>query len=282
MVPNNIPLAGLLGIVVVIAVIGAISGLALSGTDLLNFNSSAAEAHIRELEAQLQADRAAIDLQYYEAIQAARTELEKEELRLELEAQKRKLEQELAHQREVALARLQWQHIIIRGVTISLTSLLVIGASISVAVVIQRFLPRRDTKSLSEKGVVQAHAVARVEGFERGQPIEVGEKYTLAAGILQTLPEDFESVPFRLALNSTWPITFEISVQAEGMDIEPFWIQEFMYIPDRDTELVRFQLIPRITGRKEIRVEFYHRRHWLAQIRLEVEVIEAEKIVPVQ
>jgi hypothetical protein len=110
MVPNNTPLAGLLGIVVVIAMIGVVSGVAISGTDLLNFNTSAAEARILEMDAELQSKKDAIDLQYYEAIQAARTESEKEALRLELKAQKDGLEQELAHQRaqdelDLALAR---------------------------------------------------------------------------------------------------------------------------------------------------------------------------------
>ena len=80
MVSNNTPLAGLLGIVVVIAIIGAISGLALSETDLLNFNTSAAEARIRELEA-----------------------------RSEREALQRKLDQDLAHQREQAKQNLVHQ-----------------------------------------------------------------------------------------------------------------------------------------------------------------------------
>ena len=124
MVSNNTPLAGLLGIVVVIAIIGAISGLALSETDLLNFNTSAAEARIRELEAQLQAEKAASDQELYQAeiaaqieqvasdleshkaIESARVQAEKDKIRLEVTARQHKLDQDLALARLTRFAAL--------------------------------------------------------------------------------------------------------------------------------------------------------------------------------
>ncbi len=179
MVSNNTPLAGLLGIVVVIALIGAISGLALSGTDLLNFNTSAAEAHIREMEAQLQADKTAIDLQYYKAIQAARTESEKEELRLELEAQKRKLEQELAHQRarnelDLVLARLT------RYVVLTVGALATLMVSVGLAIFLIQY--GRSRLVLAQAEVTHTHAASwhvpawRAEQIRRAREREVAER----------------------------------------------------------------------------------------------------------
>ena len=102
MVMNSAPLSGLIGIVLVVVLIGIIAGLAISGSDLLNYNTNAAAARAQDQKTQEQSQRAAVDLQYYKAIQAARTESEKEILRLELEARQHELEQNLALQRERA------------------------------------------------------------------------------------------------------------------------------------------------------------------------------------
>jgi hypothetical protein len=177
MVSNNTPLAGLLGILVATALIGAISGLALSGTDLLNFNTSAVEARIREQEAQLEADKAAIDLQYYEIIQAARTESEKEELRLELEARKRELEEDLAHQRArnelyLALARPTRYAVLVVG---TLATLIV---SVGLSVFLIQY--GRSRLVLAQAEVTHAapwHAPAwRAEQIRRAREQEVAER----------------------------------------------------------------------------------------------------------
>ena len=65
MTPINGSFSWLVKFVVVVALLGAVAGLALSETDLLNFNTSAAEANARNAETQAQSARAAIDLDVY-------------------------------------------------------------------------------------------------------------------------------------------------------------------------------------------------------------------------
>jgi hypothetical protein len=124
MVSNNTPLVGMIGIVSVVALIGAIAGLGLADTDLLNYNRSAADARAQDQKTEEQAQKAAVDLGVYEAqsaaqieriasdlvnykaVQEAAAQAEQEEMRLVVEARRRQLEQdlELAHlTRQVAL-----------------------------------------------------------------------------------------------------------------------------------------------------------------------------------
>jgi len=96
---------------IVAVIIGLIVGVALGNSDVLNFITRSAEAHIKEMKAQIQAERDKIDTKYYEDLQKAHTEAEKEKLRLEVEAKRRELEQKLAQQQawaemELAFARL--------------------------------------------------------------------------------------------------------------------------------------------------------------------------------
>ena len=179
MIPNNTPLAGMLGIIVVIAMIGVISGVAISGTDLLNFNTSAAEARIREMEAQLETDKDAIDLQYHKAIQAARTESEEEALRLELEAQKARLEQELAHQRaqdelDLALARPT------RYVVLAVGTLAVLIVSVGLAVFLIQYGRSRLVSAQAEATHAQAAPwdvyAWRAEQIRRAREREITER----------------------------------------------------------------------------------------------------------
>jgi len=179
MVPNNTPLAGLLGIVVVIAMIGAISGVALSGTDLLNFNTSASEARIREMEAEFQSKKDAIDLQYYAAIQAAQTESEKEALRLELKAKKNMLEQELAHKRaqdelDLELARPT------RYVVLAIGTLTALILSVGLAIFLIQY--GRSRLVLAQAEATHAHAAPwdvyawRAEQIRRAREREIAER----------------------------------------------------------------------------------------------------------
>jgi hypothetical protein len=114
---NSTPLSGLIGIVLVVALIGTIAGLALAGTDLLNSNTSAAAARAQDQETWAHAQHAAIDLKLqqakseaeiekitsdlenYRAIQAAQAQAERDKLKLEVAAQQRELNQNLAFTR---------------------------------------------------------------------------------------------------------------------------------------------------------------------------------------
>ena len=254
---------------------GLVLGSALAGSDLVN--SAKAQAEARRAEVDLQARQAQLDLEMYQ----------RELRQAELDAREKALLQQLATKQSVLVelsrkrqADLEREIMLIRIGSLSLTGLLAVGGSVSLAVVIRHFSIRRDKKSLLERGSVQAYAAARMKGLEREQPIEVRRGYVLEVGVFETLPSGFRGALIRLKkLGPTRPVTFEISVYAEDMDVEPDWIQEYIYVPDNNTNVITFELTPRLIGQKEIRVEFYHQRHWLGQIRFEVEVVKAPELV---
>jgi len=113
MVSNNTPLSGMIGIVSVVALIGAVAGLGLAGTDLLNYNRSAADARAQDQETQERVQEAAIDLNVhraagaaqiekivsdlvnYMATQKAQTQAQTEGIWLAVEAERRQEEQDL-------------------------------------------------------------------------------------------------------------------------------------------------------------------------------------------
>jgi hypothetical protein len=131
---------GMVGLVVIVAVLALVAGGALSGSDLLNPTTSDAIAHEKKLAADSKAAKDAADLEAYQAqkaaeiekansdlanyqaIQAAKAQAELDRIRSEAEAYQRKLEQDLM------LARLT-THALLAGGT--LTSLVLgIGATI--------------------------------------------------------------------------------------------------------------------------------------------------------
>ena len=95
MVPSQ-PLAGIVGLVVVVALLGGMAFLGLSGTDLANFNTSAAEARARDQQTSIDAKKAEIDLEAYK--ENAELDKEFQQRRHELELQK--LEDDLRQQTE--------------------------------------------------------------------------------------------------------------------------------------------------------------------------------------
>lgn len=103
MVSNNTPLVGLVSIIGVVAVIAALGALGVSGSDMLNPNTSGAAARAKDLETSLKEQQAAIDMKNYEAVQTARTQAEQEKIRLEVDARQRELEQSLTLSRERAV-----------------------------------------------------------------------------------------------------------------------------------------------------------------------------------
>jgi hypothetical protein len=124
-----------------------------------------------------------------------------------------------------------------------------------------------------------AYAIARIEDYCGYKPLQVDVGCVLQAGIRAVIPEGFKAEPFLLPTDKE-VIEFDITVFGEDMDIEPSWTQSFVFHQDEDDDLLEFRLIPKETGTKEIKVEYYYRRHWLVQIKFEVKVIQAPKAIP--
>ncbi len=126
----------------------------------------------------------------------------------------------------------------------------------------------------------EAYALARIKDHQSGQPFYLGRTYELQAGIRSQIPKGFKGEPVQLP-DQQEPIQLEIVVWAENMEIEPAWIQPYLFSRTEETALAEFQLNPTQSGRKQVRVEFLYQRHWLAKIEFEVEVVEAQELVPV-
>lgn len=127
----------------------------------------------------------------------------------------------------------------------------------------------------SSDEISEVFAVARIKEHEPNQPFYIGNLYVLHAGVQTKKLEGFAEAAF--SLPSTEPsIPLEIVVHAEDIEIQPNWIQSFVFSRYELSPLISFFLKPTTLGRKQIRVEFLYQRHWLTQIRFEIEVVEAQ------
>ncbi len=104
---------GMIGLVLIVAVLALMAGLALSGTDLLNPTSSDAAARAKnqitsnkerrdaldlevyQVQKENEMTKSAADLEAYKAVQAARAKAEQKKAQLEVEALQHRMEQEL-------------------------------------------------------------------------------------------------------------------------------------------------------------------------------------------
>jgi hypothetical protein len=108
----------------------------------------------------------------------------------------------------------------------------------------------------------------------------VSKEYKLLAGVLSNVPPEFVGMPIQLP--DTDVVEIDVVVRTAGMEILPHWVQELRFFRSRDSGLLRFRLIPREVGQKQILIEFYYQRHWLAKIQFDVEVVETQELVPAQ
>jgi hypothetical protein len=121
-------------------------------------------------------------------------------------------------------------------------------------------------------------AVAGIKDHPADSPFRIGAEYVLQAGFKSTLPEGFAAVSLSLPPDEE-TFEFHITVHAEGMSIRPNWIQALTVNRSEEAPSVEFRLSPNAEGHKVIRVDFYYHRHWMAHVRLEVEVTNAPEPV---
>jgi hypothetical protein len=145
----------------------------------------------------------------------------------------------------------------------------------------------------------KTYAIARIKGHKE-TPLFLNQVYLLQAGVTERVPKGFKKKPITLPDQEI--VQIDITVYADGMDIEPDFKQTLTYHHNQKTNsgvvykirkffskiprslseydkfnhfpnLLEFRLIPREVGQKQIRVEFYYEQHWLAQIKFEVELV---------
>jgi tetratricopeptide (TPR) repeat protein len=117
---------------------------------------------------------------------------------------------------------------------------------------------------------VEFFAVARVAGLCKGSPLILHREHKLLVSIQRKTPAGF--VGKSLQLRSSGEAEIDVIVRATGMEILPAWAQKATCFQNRASSPLEFILIPRESSCKEIRVELYYQRHWLADIKLDIEV----------
>lgn len=93
------PFAGLVGLVMLIALLGGLAFLGISNTDMANYNTSAAQARAIDQKTEHEARKAEIDLGVYQQSAELRMEAEKQEAALVLRQVAAEQQQKLEHQR---------------------------------------------------------------------------------------------------------------------------------------------------------------------------------------
>jgi tetratricopeptide (TPR) repeat protein len=126
---------------------------------------------------------------------------------------------------------------------------------------------------------LRTYAIAQFQGHEDGQPFYVGHTYFLRTGVLREIPRGFKGEPISLPQSQS-VIELDMVVWAQDMKVEPHWNQTLKFYRGRDSGLLEFRLTPEASGRKSVRVEFYYQRHWLQQLKFEVEVVETKELIP--
>lgn len=93
------PFAGLVGLVMLIALLGGLAFLGISNTDMANYNTSAAQARAIDQKTEQEARKAEIDLRAYQQAAEIQMEAEKQEAALVLQQVAAEQQQKLEHQR---------------------------------------------------------------------------------------------------------------------------------------------------------------------------------------
>jgi Tfp pilus assembly protein PilE len=155
------PLAGLASIVLVVAVLGAFAAFGFSNTDLANNLTRSAEARAKDQQTKQEAERAAVDLEFYR--QQKQSEIEK--LQIDQEKQRKQAEIDLAQMQDNYLLnaeqnwiRAQQQLEFERLTRLSGLSLLVLLALMIIFVLGQRFSKQenqKDTASTKKPAIVR-------------------------------------------------------------------------------------------------------------------------------
>jgi hypothetical protein len=107
----------------------------------------------------------------------------------------------------------------------------------------------------------------------------VTKTYILEAGIQSRRLPGFESTGLILP-NDEDIIEFDITVYADGMEIEPNWTQSFTFRRYEESPLLEFTLKPIEEGLKKIRLDFFYQQHWLAKIEFAVRVVTQALAIP--
>jgi hypothetical protein len=108
MIPSNSsPFGGLAKVILILIIIGVLVGLVLAGSDVTNFMTNSIKAQAIKNQNDYQAQKDAIDLKNYQAVQAATTQTQIDQLQADNIAHQKMLDQNLQLQTQKAAQDLE-------------------------------------------------------------------------------------------------------------------------------------------------------------------------------
>lgn len=133
------------------------------------------------------------------------------------------------------------------------------------------YVPTYCNEMLSLDSETKLYAFARFKGCQTGMPLQVRRNYVLQVGIGQL------DAPSPIIIKKLRQ--FDISLVAPEMEIYPLWVQSISLAAHNAISLVEFTVVPQTTGIHPIRVDIYYQRHWLAQLKFNVEADSSQSTV---
>jgi len=106
---NSSPFSGLVRVIIVLVLIGALAALALTGSDLTNFMANRAKAQAMSQQNEIEAEKAKIDLQNYQTLQAIQVQAQIDKAQADSAAYQRSLEQQMLYEKQLAEQSLQME-----------------------------------------------------------------------------------------------------------------------------------------------------------------------------
>jgi len=123
-----------------------------------------------------------------------------------------------------------------------------------------------------EKEQCAGFVVARFPDVDPGQSLHENGTYMLEVGVESSAPKGLDESRFHKNTGKG-PVTYEIMVHAEDMNVVGDWAQFYEYEPGGDSEFLSFHLQPKLPGLKRVQVDFLYNNYWMAKIEYELNVL---------
>jgi len=135
-------------------------------------------------------------------------------------------------------------------------------------------------ESLIPKEAVTGAEVAEAYGVIKIKDDESGPFFTNSAFVLQVGIQDEDIERLGIISHSDHRkvsrTEFDVVVFAQDIKVQPNWVLPYVFRRNEEIQFVEFELTPTAPGRKVISVEFLYQCHWLAALKLEIDVAEAQ------
>lgn len=131
-------------------------------------------------------------------------------------------------------------------------------------------------EALTRAEMAGTYAVTKIKDDESG-PFLTNSGFVLQVGIQDEGTERL-GVISKSDHRKASRIEFDVVVSAQDIKVQPNWVLPYIFLRKEEIQFIEFELTPTAPGRKVISVEFLYQCHWLAAIKLEIDVVEAQDL----